>query len=47
MLAFEGFGQVLAMSNPEFCEGMAAAIEKRPANFQAAAAETIPTVRTE
>lgn len=37
MFAFEGFGQVLAMSNPEFREGLSAAIEKRPADFVAAA----------
>ena len=34
MFAFEGFGQVLAMSNPEFREGLAAAIAKRPAGFR-------------
>lgn len=33
MFAFEGFGAVLAMSNPEFREGLAAAVEKRPADF--------------
>lgn len=38
MFAFEGFGQVLAMSNPEFREGLAAAIEKRSADFLGAAA---------
>lgn len=37
MFAFEGFGQVLAMSNPEFREGLAAAIERRPADFLGAA----------
>ncbi|MFJ4048926.1 MULTISPECIES: enoyl-CoA hydratase/isomerase family protein [Pseudomonas] len=37
MFAFEGFGQVLAMSNPEFREGLAAAIDKRPADFAGAA----------
>lgn len=37
MFAFEGFGQVLAMSNPEFREGLAAAIENRPADFAGAA----------
>jgi 2-(1,2-epoxy-1,2-dihydrophenyl)acetyl-CoA isomerase len=42
MFAFEGFGQALAMSNPEFREGMAAAIGKRPADFQAAAAAGAP-----
>lgn len=36
MLAFEGMGQALAMSNPEFREGLAAAVEKRPADFMAA-----------
>jgi len=39
MFAFEGFGQVLAMSNPEFREGLAAAMERRPADFAAAAAQ--------
>jgi 2-(1,2-epoxy-1,2-dihydrophenyl)acetyl-CoA isomerase len=33
MFAFEGFGQVLAMSNPEFREGLAAAIDKRRPDF--------------
>lgn len=33
MFAFEGFGQALAMSNPEFGEGLAAALEKRAADF--------------
>jgi len=37
MFAFEGFGQVLAMSNPEFREGLKAALEKRPADFAGAA----------
>jgi 2-(1,2-epoxy-1,2-dihydrophenyl)acetyl-CoA isomerase len=37
MFAFEGFGQVLAMSNPEFREGISAAIEKRRADFVGAA----------
>jgi 2-(1,2-epoxy-1,2-dihydrophenyl)acetyl-CoA isomerase len=37
MFAFEGFGQVLAMSNPEFREGLAAAIEKRSPDFPGAA----------
>lgn len=37
MFAFEGFGAALAMSNPEFREGMAAAIAKRPADFIGAA----------
>lgn len=39
MVAFEGFGQVLAMSNPEFREGLAAAIEGRKPDFPAAAAK--------
>ena len=38
MFAFEGFGQVLAMSNPEFREGLNAAIESRQADFVGAAA---------
>jgi 2-(1,2-epoxy-1,2-dihydrophenyl)acetyl-CoA isomerase len=38
MFAFEGFGQVLAMSNPEFREGLNAAVEKRRADFVGAAA---------
>ncbi len=38
MFAFEGFGAVLAMSNPEFREGLSAAIENRPADFAGAAA---------
>ena len=38
MFAFEGFGQVLAMSNPEFREGLSAAVEKRRADFTGAAA---------
>ena len=33
MSAFEGFGQVLAMSNPEFHEGLAAAMEGREPDF--------------
>lgn len=37
MFAFEGFGQALAMSNPEFREGLAALLEKRPADFAGAA----------
>ena len=37
MFAFEGFGQVLAMSNPEFREGLSAAVERRPADFAGAA----------
>ena len=38
MCAFEGFGQVLAMSNPEFREGLAAAMEGRSPDFVGAAA---------
>jgi len=38
MFAFEGFGQVLAMSNPEFHEGLSAALERRHADFVGAAA---------
>jgi 2-(1,2-epoxy-1,2-dihydrophenyl)acetyl-CoA isomerase len=38
MIAYEGFGQALAMSNPEFHEGLSAALERRPADFQGAAA---------
>lgn len=38
MLAFEGFGQALAMSNPEFREGLSAALTRRPADFVGAAA---------
>ncbi|WP_175839127.1 enoyl-CoA hydratase/isomerase family protein [Burkholderia anthina] len=37
MFAFEGFGQVLAMSNPEFVEGLDAALEGRRADFAHAA----------
>lgn len=37
MIAFEGFGQALAMSSPEFHEGLNAALEKRPADFAGAA----------
>ncbi|WP_454689723.1 enoyl-CoA hydratase/isomerase family protein [Achromobacter aloeverae] len=33
MLAVEGLGQALAMSHPEFREGLAAALERRPPNF--------------
>ena len=33
MFAFEGFGAVLAYSNPEFREGLAAVMDKRPADF--------------
>lgn len=45
MLAFEGFGQALAMSNPEFREGLAAAIEGRRADFAGAAASTLEAPR--
>jgi 2-(1,2-epoxy-1,2-dihydrophenyl)acetyl-CoA isomerase len=38
MLAFEGLGQALAMSNPEFREGLDAALEGRRADFAGAAA---------
>src|SRR5258706_5896646 len=38
MFAFEGFGQVLAMSNAEFREGLTAALEGRRADFSRAAA---------
>lgn len=37
MFAFEGMGQALAMSNPEFREGLAAALERRTADFTGAA----------
>lgn len=40
MIAFEGLGQALAMSNPEFREGLAAAIDGRRADFVAAATQT-------
>lgn len=36
MFAFEGLGQAMAMSNPEFREGLSAALEKRPADFAGA-----------
>jgi len=39
MFAFEGFGQALAMSNPEFREGLSAALEGRRADFPGAAAK--------
>lgn len=45
MLAFEGMGQALAMSNPEFREGLAAAIEKRPADYMAACEREIAAQR--
>lgn len=38
MFAYEGLGAALAYQNPEFREGVAAAIEKRPADFAGAAA---------
>jgi 2-(1,2-epoxy-1,2-dihydrophenyl)acetyl-CoA isomerase len=38
MFAFEGLGQALAMSNPEFREGLAAAIDKRRPDFPGVAA---------
>ena len=38
MFSLEGFGQVLAMSNPEFREGLSAVVEKRRADFAGAAA---------
>jgi 2-(1,2-epoxy-1,2-dihydrophenyl)acetyl-CoA isomerase len=38
MFAFEGFGQAMAMANPEFKEGIAAALDKRSADFPGAAA---------
>ncbi|MBE2966997.1 enoyl-CoA hydratase/isomerase family protein [Burkholderia cepacia] len=39
MLAFEGFGQILAMSSPEFQEGLGAALDGRPADFKRAASD--------
>jgi 2-(1,2-epoxy-1,2-dihydrophenyl)acetyl-CoA isomerase len=42
MFAFEGLGQALAMSNPEFREGLGAMIEGRRADFVAAAAKADP-----
>jgi len=41
MFAFEGLGQALAMSNPEFREGLAAAVQKREADFPGAAATAL------
>lgn len=38
MFAYEGLGAALAYSNPEFREGVAAMIEKRPPDFVGAAA---------
>src|SRR5205823_3381598 len=46
MFAFEGFGQVLAMSNPEFREGLNAALEGRRADFARAAAGQSATTAT-
>lgn len=40
MFSFEGFGAVLAMSNPEFREGVAAVIESRRPDFVGAAADS-------
>lgn len=37
MMRSEGLGQVLAMSSPEFREGLSALIEKRPADYAGAA----------
>lgn len=37
MMAFEGLGQALAMANPEFHEGLTAALDNRRADFIAAA----------
>lgn len=37
MLAFEGLGQALAMSSPEFREGLAAVVNRRHPNFMEAA----------
>jgi 2-(1,2-epoxy-1,2-dihydrophenyl)acetyl-CoA isomerase len=39
MCAFEGFGQVLAMSNPEFREGLSAAMNNRRPDFPSAAVD--------
>jgi 2-(1,2-epoxy-1,2-dihydrophenyl)acetyl-CoA isomerase len=38
MFMMEGLGQALGMSNPEFREGLAAMLEKRPVKFKEAAA---------
>lgn len=38
MLAFEGFGQALAMSGASFQEGVNAMLQRRPADFQSAQA---------
>lgn len=37
MLAFEGLGQALSMSSPEFREGLAAVVNRRHPNFMEAA----------
>ena len=46
MFAYEGLGAALAYSNPEFREGVAAVIEKRPADFLGAAAAAAPHAAT-
>jgi 2-(1,2-epoxy-1,2-dihydrophenyl)acetyl-CoA isomerase len=40
MMDYEGFGQVMAMSSAEFQEGLAALIEKRPADYLKASMES-------
>ena len=45
MFAFEGLGQALAMSNPEFREGLAATIEGRKADFAGVAAQAANTAQ--
>ena len=40
MFAFEGLGQALAMSNPEFAEGLDAALERRRPDFPGAASRS-------
>ncbi|QDL38685.1 enoyl-CoA hydratase/isomerase family protein [Rhodoferax sediminis] len=40
MFAYEGFGAVMAMSNPEFREGLSAAIDSRQPDFAGAAARS-------
>jgi 2-(1,2-epoxy-1,2-dihydrophenyl)acetyl-CoA isomerase len=40
MFAFEGLGQALAMSNPEFREGLAAILQRRAPDFAAAASRS-------
>lgn len=47
MLAVEGLGQALAMSHPEFREGLAAALQRRPANFIDAPEQTQTATRGE